>query len=250
MKLTNKVALVTGGSSGIGRAICFKLAREGAKVVVADVEEAAGRETVEQLRQEGLEASFHLTDVTEYAQVEAAVNFAAQTYGRLDIMCNNAGIAILAPLLEHTPEAFDRVLKVNQYGVYHGILAASRKMIELGIQGVIINTASILAFVATQGLISYHASKGAVKMMTQAAAVELAQHNIRVVAVAPGVVDTAFIQGLKDLGLESQLASKHMRGQLLKPEAIADSVYLLCLEEANLINGTTVMVDDGYFSMA
>lgn len=185
------------------------------------------------------------TDVSDFAQVENAVNQAVATYGNLHIMFNNAGIGALTPLLEHTPEMYDRVVKVNQYGVFYGILAAARKMQELGTAGVIINTASVYAFMASPGVIGYHAAKGAVKMMTQSAALDLARYNIRVVAIAPGGVDTAIIEGYKAAGLGKVLERAQMRRKLLTPEQIANVVAFLASDEADVINGSTVMTDDG-----
>lgn len=245
-ELTGKVAVLTGAASGIGRATALKFAAQGAQVVVADINEVGGEETVAQVRAAGGEAVFVRTDVAEFAQVEAAVNAAVEQYGRLDVMFNNAGTGVFKPLLDHEPEDYDRVVKVNQYGVYYGILAAGRKMRDLGNGGVIINTASVFGVLASYGVIGYHAAKGAVKMMTQAAALELAPLNIRVVAIAPGGVDTPIIQGYKDAGLDAVLARGQMRGKLLMPEQIADVVVLLASDAADAINGSMVMVDDGY----
>jgi NAD(P)-dependent dehydrogenase (short-subunit alcohol dehydrogenase family) len=246
MKLEGKVAVITGAGSGIGRATALKFASEGAKVVVSELNEENGKGVVEEIRSAGGEGVFVKTDVSDFSQVEAAVNKAVEEFGSLDVMFNNAGIGHYAPLLEHEPNDYDRVVKVNQYGVYYGILAAGRKMAELKRPGVIINTASVFAFLASPGVIGYHAAKGAVKMMTQAAALELAQHGIRVVAVAPGGVDAPIIQGYKDLGLEDRLANSQMRRKLQRPEQIADVVALLATEEADAINGSVVMTDDGY----
>jgi glucose 1-dehydrogenase len=246
MRLADQVAIVTGGGSGIGRASALKLAQEGARVVIAEFNETSGRETVELIQAAGGTAAFVKTNVAEFAEVEAAVNFAVETYGRLDVMFNNAGIGVNKPLLDHTPEDFDKVVKVNQYGVFYGILAAGRKMSELGSKGVIINTASVYAFMGTPGVIGYHAAKGAVKMMTQSAALELAKYGIRVVAVAPGGVNTPIIQGYKDAGLEEHMKRQHMRRQLMEPEQIANVVAFLAHAESDGINGSVVMVDDGY----
>ena len=246
MYLTNKVAVVTGGSSGIGRAAVLKFAREGACVVVADLNEAGGQAAVAEVQQAGGQAIFCRTNVADFAQVERAVNLAVETFGNLHIMFNNAGIGHFAPLLDQTPESYDKVIKVNQYGVFYGILAAGRKMRDLGTHGVIINTASVFAMLASPGVISYHAAKAAVKLMSQAAALELAPYHIRVIAIAPGGVDTPIIQGYKDMGMGEALAKQQMRGRLLQPEEIANAVALLASDDANAINGSMVMVDDGY----
>ena len=246
MTLEDKVAVVTGAGSGIGRAAAVKLAREGAKVVAADVNEEGGEETVALVRSTGGDATFRMTDVSEFTEVEGLVDSAVEEYGGIDVMFNNAGIGVFKPLLEHEPEDFDKVVRVNQYGVYYGILAAARKMSELGTAGVIINTASVFSFMGTPGVIGYHAAKGAVKMMTQAAALELAPYGIRVVAVAPGGVNTPIIQGYKDMGLAERMANQHMRKKLQEPEEIADVVALLASGEARAINGSVVMADDGW----
>lgn len=246
MYLTNKVAVITGGSSGIGRATALKFAREGAQVVIADVNVTAGQAVVAEVQGAGGQACFCQTDVADFTQVERAVNCAVETFGNIHIMFNNAGIGHFAPLLDQTPELYDKVVKVNQYGVFYGILAAGRKMCELGTHGVIINTASVFALLASPAVISYHASKAAVKMMSQAAALELAPYHIRVIAIAPGGVDTPIIQGYKDMGMGEVIARQQMRKRLLQPEEIANAVALLASDDANAINGSMVMVDDGY----
>ena len=246
MGLEGKVAVVTGAGSGIGRATAARFCEEGAKVVVAEYDETSGRQAAEELAAAGGEAVFQHTNVADLDQVERAVDLAVEEYGTLDVMFNNAGIGHYAPLLEHDPEDYDRVVKVNQYGVYYGILAAGRKMRELGVPGVIVNTASVFSFLASPGVFGYHAAKGAVKMMTQSAALELAPFGIRVVAVAPGGVDTPIIQGYKDMGLDEVFARGQMRRKLLQPEEVADVVVLLAADEASAINGSVVMADDGY----
>ncbi|AZN38748.1 SDR family NAD(P)-dependent oxidoreductase [Paenibacillus albus] len=246
MRFTNKVAVITGGGSGIGRDACVKFAQEGSKVVVADFNETTGQETVELIQAEGFEAAFFKCDVGEFEQVEALAQFAEATYGGLDIMFNNAGIAIGAPMLEHTPELYHRVIRINQDGVYYGILAASRVMQKLGNGGVIINTASVMGFLAQQNTFSYNASKAAVVMMSQVAALDLAPYNIRVVGVAPGFAHTNILNPLKERGLENPIAKKHIHGELLQPHQITDTVLFLASDAASGINGTTVKIDDGY----
>lgn len=245
MKLENKVAVVTGGGSGIGRATALKLAREGARVVIAEYNEESGNETARMVGEAGGEALFVHTNVADFAEAEAAVERAVLAYGSLDVMFNNAGTGHYAPLLDHDPADYERVVRVNQFGVYYGILAAGRKMRDLGVRGTIVNTASVYSFYATPGVFGYHAAKGAVKIMTQAAALELAPFGIRVVAVAPGAVDTPIIQGYKDMGMNDVLANAQMRRKIISPEAIANVVALLCTDEADAINGSTVMADDG-----
>ncbi|MBK5441909.1 MULTISPECIES: SDR family NAD(P)-dependent oxidoreductase [unclassified Peribacillus] len=246
--MTARVAVITGGASGIGRATCLKFAKKGDKVVVADFNEAMAEETVELIKAEGGEAIFVKTDVSKQEDVEALVNIAVDVYGRIDIMFNNAGIGAGGMILEQNMEGYFKTIGVNQHGVAFGIMAAGRKMKELGSKGVIINAASVFGYLASHGTFAYQASKGAVRMMTQTAALELGAYGIRVVGIAPGGVDTPIIQGYKDMGIIDKLNASQMRGKLIKPEAIANAVYLLSLDEADAINGSIVMVDDGYAS--
>ncbi len=248
MYMTARVAVITGGASGIGRATCLKFAAKGDKVVVADFNEEMGRETVDQITANGGVAIYVKTDVSKQEDVESLINKAVETYGRLDIMFNNAGIGAGGMILDQDMEGYYKTIGVNQHGVAFGIMAAGRKMKELGNKGVIINTASVFGYLASNGTFAYQATKGAVRMMTQTAALELGAHGIRVVGIAPGGVDTPIIQGYKDMGIIDKLNASQMRGELIKPEAIANAVYLLSLEEADAINGSVVMVDDGYAS--
>lgn len=246
--LQNRVAIITGGASGIGKETAYKFAAKGDRVVVADFNEAAGQEVVDKIKADGHEAIFVKTDVSKFEDVEALVEKAVETYGRIDVMFNNAGIGRLTPVLDQKLSDYHSVINVNQHGVAHGIIAAGKKMRELGIKGVIINTASVFGFLASPGTFAYHASKGAVIMMTKSAALEMAPYGIRVVAVAPGAVDTPIIQGYKDKGMVESMKSKVMGNKLTLPEQVADTVYLLTLDEASAINGSVVMADEGYAS--
>jgi NAD(P)-dependent dehydrogenase (short-subunit alcohol dehydrogenase family) len=243
-----RVAVITGGASGIGKQTAIKFASKGDQVVVADFNQQLGEETVAQIIKDGGEAIFVKTDVSNYEEVEALVEKTVATYGRIDVMFNNAGIGRVTPVLDQDLKDYHSVINVNQHGVAHGIIAAGKKMRELGIKGVIINTASVFGFLASPGTFAYHASKGAVIMMTKSAALELSVHGIRVLAVAPGAVDTPIIQGYKDQGMVDEMKSKVMGNKLTLPEQVADTVYLLSLPEASAINGSVVMADEGYAS--
>lgn len=243
-----RVAVITGGASGIGKQTAIKFASKGERVVVADFNEQLGEETVAEIVAAGGEAIFVKTDVSKYEEVESLVQKTVDTYGRIDVMFNNAGIGRVTPVLDQDLKDYHSVISVNQHGVAHGIIAAGKKMRELGIKGVIINTASVFGFLASPGTFAYHASKGAVIMMTKSAALELSVHDIRVLAVAPGAVDTPIIQGYKDQGMVDEMKSKVMGNKLTTPEQVADTVYLLSLPEASAINGSVVMADEGYAS--
>ncbi|WP_028548098.1 SDR family NAD(P)-dependent oxidoreductase [Paenibacillus sp. UNC451MF] len=245
---TKRVAIITGGASGIGRETCLKFASKGDRVVVADYNDKGGQETVDLIIKAGGEAIFVKVDVSKQEEVEALLDSTEKHYGRVDVMFNNAGIGGAGPVLEQNMDLYHRTISINQHGVAYGIMAAGNKMKELGIRGVIINTASVFGFLASPGTFAYHATKGAVIMMSKSAALELAPYGIRVVAVAPGAVDTPIIQGFKDRGMVDSMRAKVMGGELTKPETVANSVYLLSLEEAEAINGSVVMVDQGYAS--
>ncbi|KGT38314.1 MAG: SDR family oxidoreductase [Weizmannia coagulans] len=246
--MSGKVAVITGAGSGIGRETSLTFARKGDSVVVADIDEEKGLETVELIKQEGGDAVFAKTDVSKFEEVESLVNQAVEIYGTIDVMFNNAGIGTLGHILSLKIEDYLRVIDVNQHGVAYGIIAAGRKMRELDVKGVIINTASVFGYLASFGTFPYQVAKGAVRMMTQNAALELAQYGIRVVGIAPGSVDTPIIQAYKDAGMTQKMTEQQMRKKLIRPEAIANAVYLLTLEEADVINGSVVMLDDGYAS--
>ncbi|PEJ52340.1 short-chain dehydrogenase [Bacillus sp. AFS002410] len=245
MLLKDKVAIITGGASGIGRATALKYAKEGAKVVVADFNEADATETVEQIKALGGESVVFKVDASKFSEVESLVEFTVETYGTVDVMFNNAGIGGSNLINEFNEEMYQKVIAVNQHGVAYGIASASKKMIELGVKGVIINTASVYGYLANVGAFAYNASKGAVVMMTKTAALDLAPYGIRVVGIAPGFVNTPIIDGLKDKGLTEIYRNFQMRKEFIEPEDIAGMVCLLAMEEANVVNGSTVMLDDG-----
>ena len=192
MRLKDKVAVVTGACGGIGQAIVAKFVAEGACVIVADLDGAQAQQVAAAF---GDKARGLAVDVTDFGQVEAMVDAAVEHFGTLDVVVNNAGIGNPKPLLDHDPVAdFDLITRVNQKGVYHGILAGGRRLQALGKAGAILNTSSVYGQMAAEMTFSYNASKAAVDMMTKCAALELAPLNIRVCAVAPGRVDTPLLR--------------------------------------------------------
>ncbi|WP_046875825.1 SDR family NAD(P)-dependent oxidoreductase [Vibrio diabolicus] len=244
MELINKTAIVTGAAGGIGQAIIAKLREQGAKVLAVDISEQS-LQMYASFGSKQLET--FVGDVTDYQQVEAMVRYAVEQFGSLDIMVNNAGIGAPKPLLEHDPIAdFEPISKVNQNGVYYGILAAGRQFQAQGTPGVILNTSSIYAQMASEMTFTYNVSKAAVDMMTKCAALELAPLDIRVCAVAPGRVDTPMLRQYEEIGLWNHIRKEQMRQNFTQPEEIANVVAFLVSEKANCINGCTISASDGF----
>jgi len=243
MRLSGKVALITGGASGIGLATAKKFIAEGAKVAIADIALERAQEVAAGLG----EAAFAVgVDVSKFDEVEAAVQSTVDHFGKLDVMFNNAGIAGGRPLIEHDPKVdYEPMIRVDQDGVYYGILAAARQFKRQGTPGVIINTSSIYGQQAAEIAFTYSAAKAAVISFTRSAAYELAEYGIRVVAITPGRVATPIINQFSE-ELRALFASEQLRNKLTEPEEIANVVAFLASDESNVINGTVVSVDDGY----
>ncbi|MFL2000562.1 SDR family NAD(P)-dependent oxidoreductase [Microbacterium sp. A1-JK] len=248
MRLEGKVAIITGGASGIGRATVEKFVREGAKVLVADISLERAQQTVDEITAAGFDgaAAACQVDVSVFAEVEAMVATAVEVFGTLDVIFNNAGIAGGKPLLDHDPAVdYEPMIRIDQDGVYYGILAAGRQFRDQGTPGVIISTSSIYGEQAAELSFTYSAAKAAVISFTRSAAYELAQYGIRAVAITPGRVGTAIINQFSD-ELKETFASEQLRNKMTQPSEIADVVAFLASDEANVINGTVVHVDDGY----
>jgi len=248
MRLEGKVALITGGASGIGRATVEKFVREGAKVLIVDINLGSAQKAVDEIDALGFEGATAAAqaDVSVYADVEAAVQRAVEVFGKLDIIFNNAGIAGGKPLLDHDPEVdYAPMIRVDQDGVYYGILAAGRQFRDQGTGGVIISTSSIYGEQAAELSFTYSAAKAAVISFTRSAAYELAEFGIRAVAITPGRVATPIINQFSD-ELKTLFASEQLRNKMTEPDEIANVVAFLASDESNVINGTVVHVDDGY----
>ena len=244
--LNGKVALVTGAASGFGRAISQNLARDGAKIGLADKDCEAAQETLQLIEQMGGDAVIVEADVTRLDDVTAAVAQVVDRWGRLDVMVNNAGITIREQFLDLTVDAFDAVMAVNLMGVFHGVRAAATQMKSQASGGVIINMSSMREDVAGFIHTSYCASKGGVRMLTKAAAVELAPHKIRVCAIGPGVAETPLTESLlENPGALNDQLDRIPMGRLGQPSDIADLAAFLASDDASYITGVTVMVDGG-----
>jgi NAD(P)-dependent dehydrogenase (short-subunit alcohol dehydrogenase family) len=243
-----KVAIVTGGTSGIGRAAAVAYAREGAKVVVAGRRVAEGEETVRLVRAQGGEALFVPTDVAQEAQVKNLIGRTLEQFGRLDFAFNNAGIEqVPTPLLEQTVETFDQVMDINVKGVWLCMKYEIPAMLKTG-GGSIINTSSGLGVVAMPGVEIYVASKHAVIGLTKSAALEFGKQGIRVNAILPAVIDTDMIQRFagEKPDFRAQLTALHPIGRIGKSEEIADAAIWLSSSKSSFVTGHSLLVDGGF----
>jgi NAD(P)-dependent dehydrogenase (short-subunit alcohol dehydrogenase family) len=243
-----KVALVTGGSGGIGRATALEFAHQGAKVVVSDLLVEAGQETVQLINAAGGEATFIKTDVTQAAQVEGLVGQTLETYGHLDCAFNNAGIeGGMAKTGDYDKQRWDQVININLKGVWLCMKYEIQHMLSHG-GGAIVNTASVAGLVGFRYGPAYVASKHGVNGLTKTAALEYAKAGIRVNAVCPGVIKTPmFERGLhKNPRLEERFAASHPIGRIGKPEEIARAVVWLCSAAASFVTGIQMPVDGGF----
>jgi NAD(P)-dependent dehydrogenase (short-subunit alcohol dehydrogenase family) len=246
-RLQDKVALVTGGSSGIGRASALAFAREGARVVIADVNVEGGQATAEAVRSMGGPAFFVQADVTSATQVEAMVAEVIQIYGRLDCAHNNAGVSGAGgPTADCPEELFDRIMTVNLKGVWLCMKYEITQMLKQG-GGAIVNTSSAAGLVAWPGLTSaYVASKHGVVGLTKAAAVEYAPKGIRVNAVCPGTIRTPMVRGLTDPEIEARFAALHPARRIGEPDEVAQAVVWLCSDAASFVTGHAMSIDGGF----
>jgi NAD(P)-dependent dehydrogenase (short-subunit alcohol dehydrogenase family) len=247
-KLAEKVALVTGAGSGIGRATALAFAREGAKVVVSDIVTEGGRETVRLIQSGGGNAVFVEADVSKTAEVEALIQQAVAAYGRIDCAHNNAGIeGQAARIIDDTDDNWDRVIAINLTGVRLCMKYEIRQMLaQRG--GAIVNTASGAGLVGIRGSSAYVASKHGVIGLTKTAALEYAKTGIRVNAVCPGVIQTPMVERITQAAprVAEALTALHPMGRTGKPEEIAEAVVWLCSEAASFVTGHALSVDGGY----
>jgi NAD(P)-dependent dehydrogenase (short-subunit alcohol dehydrogenase family) len=252
MDFSGKVALITGGGNGLGRATAAAFARHGAKVVVVDRDAACAEATAGIIRQNGGEAIAVTADVTRSEEVKAYVRTAIETFGQIDCFFNNAGIeGRFAPTADYDEAVFDQVIDVNVKGVFLGLRHVLPEMIRRG-RGAVVNTASVAGLVATPGMPAYVASKHAVIGLTKTAAGEVARQGIRVNAVCPGPVDTRMIHALEEQISPGDAASVGERyraaipsGRYTTAEEIASMVLFLCSDLASNTTGGQFVVDGG-----
>ena len=244
-----KVAIVTGGGSGIGRATAVAFAREGAMVVIGNRNVDRGEETVSMIRDAGGTASFKRTDVMVAAEIEALVAHAVKSCGRLDFAFNNAGIEgdVKPTLVDHTEANFDAVMDVNVKGVWLSMKYEIPEMLKTG-SGSIVNCSSVAGVIGFPGIGIYSASKHAVIGLTKAAALEFSAQGIRVNAVNPAVIDTEMADRITG-GMnvkKDDLSTFHPIGRLGRVEEVAEAVLWLCSDKASFVTGHSMMVDGGF----
>ncbi len=248
MRLAKKVTLITGAGSGIGRETAMLFAREGARVVVAEVDDQAGRKTVEEIASGGGQARFVHADVSRAADAQGMIAEAEKGFGRLDVIFNNAGIfpAADGSVVDTDEETWDLVMRVNLKGVFLGCKYAIPALLRAG-GGSIINTASFVALMgAATPQIAYTASKGGVLSMTREIAVEFARRGIRANALCPGPVDTPLLEELMRDPARRQRRMVHIPpGRLARPAEIAQAALFLASDESSYVNGATFTVDGG-----
>jgi NAD(P)-dependent dehydrogenase (short-subunit alcohol dehydrogenase family) len=248
--LADRTAVVTGGASGNGRAICLAFAEEGADVVVADLREdprEGGTPTHERLEEAGTGATFVECDVTDLATLEAAVD-AAEAFGGVDVMVNNAGVFRSESFLDVTPEEYGELMDVNVRGTFFGTQYAARRMIEAGRGGAVVNLSSVAGIRGSAPYVTYCTSKGTIRLLTYATAAALGPEGVRVNAIHPGVIETAMttedvpiVDGEGGERLERTIASRRFG----KPEDVADAAVYLASDRSGYVNGESLVVDGG-----
>lgn len=244
--------IVTGATSGIGREVALRFAENGATVLNGDVDyepKDADVPTDEAITDRGGTAEYVETDVTDADAIEALVE-RAREYGGVDIMVNNAGLQLPKPMLEVTPEEFDRIHEVNSKGVFFGTQAAAADMIERDDPGVVVNTASISSNLSQHGQVQYDSSKGSVRMITRGAALEFSEYDIRVNGVAPGQIATEFTEGwsqqAKERVADDDLLKPVPLGRAGTPDDVAGAYLFLASDAARYITGELIHVDGGW----
>jgi 2-hydroxycyclohexanecarboxyl-CoA dehydrogenase len=245
--LENQVALVTGGGSGIGRAVCLRFAAEGARVVVADIDTAGAEQTVSTIRAAGTEARAITVNVTDYDAVCAAVREIRESWGAVDVLVNCAGWDRMEPFIKNTPDFWRKVIDINLYGPINCCRAVLDDMIEQG-RGKIVNISSDAARVGSTGETVYAAAKGGVLAFSKSLAREVARYRINVNVVCPGPTDTPFIQRLVEGGSEKLVEALKRAipfGRMASPEEIAGAILFFASADADFITGQVFSVSGG-----
>lgn len=248
--LEGKVGLVTGGTSGIGRATAVLLAEAGVKVVVAGRREAEGKETIQLVRAAGSDGLFVKADVSKASEVDILIQKAVERFGRLDLAFNNAGIeGVWVPIVRQSEEDWDRTIEINLKGVWLCLKYEIRQMLKQGDGGAIVNMASVTGLVGSAGAAAYCASKHGVIGLTKAAALENARSGIRVNAVCPAAIETPMAQRIFGLPkVHKYVLSCHPIGRFGSPAEIAEAVVWLCSDRSSFMTGHSLVLDGGFLA--
>ena len=245
-RLSGKVALISGGASGIGAAHAEVFAAEGAQVVIGDLQKQLGRSVSEKIQKSGGQAEFIHLDVTVEEAWKNAVQKTVGMYGKLTTLINNAGVYWPAGIEAEERENWDKMLAVNQTGVWLGMKTAMPALRDSGNSSVV-NISSLYGLIGSPGSIAYHASKGAVRLMSKAAALEYARQGIRVNSIHPGQIDTPILAGLT-LEQDAQIKEATPMGRIGRPEEIAYGSLYLCSDEASFTTCIELVIDGGWFA--
>ncbi|MBI4776309.1 MAG: SDR family oxidoreductase [Deltaproteobacteria bacterium] len=247
MRLSNKVAFITGAGSGIGREIALHFSEHGAKIVIAEIVEERGRETASLIEKKGGEALFVRIDVSSVESIEAGVKQALERFGKIDVLVNNAGILEYLPFLQIKEKNWDRLMNINLKGTFFCAQKVAKEMIRLKSPGSIINLASIAAELAIEFQSHYVTSKGGVRMMTKGLALELAPYGIRVNAIAPGVILTEMTkEDLEEPSVREEAEAKIPLGRLGAPLDVARAALFFASDESDYITGSLLFVTGGF----
>ena len=242
--LKDKVAVITGGANGLGKATALLFSEHGANIVIVDVNQEAGNRTVDEIMKKGGVASFEKTDISKSAEVAEMMENVVVKFGSVDILINNAGILADARLVKMTEEEWDRVININLKGIFLCGQAAAKVMIEKNKGGVILNTSSVVGIYGNFGQSNYVASKAGVIGMTKTWARELGKYNIRVNAVAPGFMKTEIIKDMPEKIINYMKEKVYLK-RMGEPEDIANAFLYLASDMGKYVNGTVLSVDGG-----
>lgn len=248
-RVSGKVVFITGAASGMGRAHALRLAAEGASLAITDRDQTGLAETLAAVQAKGAEAATWPHDVTDEAAWERVVDAACARFGRIDVLVNNAGVSSsIVSVLDIGVDEWDRVMAINARGVFLGVRTVGRKMRDQGRGGSIINISSVFGIVGGAMASAYCASKGAVRLLTKAAAADLTAFNIRVNSVHPGLIDTPMLDGLleREGEVRDRMLSVQLQRRAADPDEVSSAVLFLASDESSFMTGSEMVVDGGW----